>query len=70
MMTIEFGGNALPTGNKKRISPHSSLGFVSPEQFRLVGERSCGKADHTVTLENSSSFPLSHSLDGGKNSPV
>jgi len=26
-----------------RVRPHSSLGFLSPEQFRLVGEKGCGK---------------------------
>ena len=51
------------------VRPHSSLGFLSPELFRMAGETSCGKAGRSATLENSSSFPLSHSLDGGDNSP-
>ena len=35
-----------------------------------AGDGGCGKGGRSATLENSSSFPLSHSLDGGKNSPV
>ena len=35
-----------------------------------AGGRGCGKGGRSATLENSSSFPLSLSLDGGKNSPV
>jgi putative transposase len=50
------------------VRPHSSLGNRTPEQFRLAGEKGCGKAGHCVTLENSTSFPLSHSHDGGDNS--
>ena len=50
------------------VRPHSSLGFLSPELFRMAGETSCGKAGRCATLENSSSFPLSHSHDGGDNS--
>ena len=50
------------------VRPHSSLGFLSPELFRMAGETSCGKAGRSATLENSSSFPLSHSHDGGDNS--
>lgn len=49
------------------VRPHSSLGNRTPEQFRLAGERGCGKDGHFVTLENSSSFPLSHSHDDGDN---
>jgi putative transposase len=50
------------------VRPHSSLGNRTPEQFRLAGARGCGKDGHCVTLENSSSFPLSHSHGGGDNS--
>jgi putative transposase len=50
------------------VRPHSSLGNRTPEQFRLAGEKGCGKDGHVVTLENSSSFPLSHSHDSGDNS--
>ncbi len=35
------------------VRPHSSLGFLTPEQFRAAGEVGPGK------VENSSSFPLS-----------
>ena len=35
-----------------------------------AGDGGCGKVGRSATLENSSSFPLSHSLDGGKHSPV
>ena len=35
-----------------------------------AGDGACGTGGRSATLENSSSFPLSHSLDGGKNSPV
>ena len=47
------------------IRPHSSLGFLSPEQSRMAGETGCGKAGRSATLENSTSFPLPHSLNGG-----
>jgi putative transposase len=50
------------------VRPHSSLGNRTPEQFRLAGAKGCGKDGHFVTLENSSSFPLSHSHDGDDNS--
>ena len=57
-----------------RVRPHSSLGFLSPEQFRLVGEKGYGKAGRSAlensTLKNASSFPLSHSHDGGDNQPT
>jgi putative transposase len=46
------------------VRPHSSLGNCTPEQFRLAGGRGCGKDGHFVTLENSPSFPLSHSHHG------
>ena len=51
------------------VRPHSSLGFLSPEQSRMAGETGCGKDGRSATLENSTSFPLSHSHDGGDNSP-
>ena len=35
-----------------------------------AGDGGCGKGGRPATLGNSKSFPLSHSLDGGKNSPV
>ena len=41
------------------IRPHSSLGFFSPEQFRLAGERGSGKAGRFTTEEHASSDPLS-----------
>jgi putative transposase len=50
------------------VRPHSSLGNRTPEQFRLAGEKGCGKDGHCVTLENSSSFPLSHSHHHDDNS--
>ena len=49
------------------VRPHSSLGFLTPEQFRAAGDGGCGKAGPSGSLENSSSFPLSHSLDDGDN---
>jgi putative transposase len=52
------------------VRPHSSLGNQTPEQFRLAGEKGCGKDGPYGTLENSSSFPLSHSLDGEDNSSL
>ena len=51
------------------VRPHRSLGFLSPEQFRMAGETGCGKAGRSATLENSQSFPLSPSHDGGDNFP-
>jgi len=50
------------------VRPHSSLGYRSPEQFRLACENGCGKDGRDAALENSSSFPLSHILDDGDNS--
>jgi putative transposase len=55
------------------VRPHSSLRNQTPEQFRLAGEKGSGKVGHKTALENStlknaSSFPLSHSHDGGDNS--
>jgi putative transposase len=50
------------------VRPHSSLGYRSPEQFRLASENGCGKDGHEAALENSSSFPLSYILDDGDNS--
>ena len=35
------------------VRPHSSLGFLSPGQFRMVGETGCGKVGRSATLENS-----------------
>ena len=46
-----------------RVRPHSALGSVSPEEFRLAGETGGGKAGRCATLENSPTFPLSHRLD-------
>ena len=51
-----------------RVRPHSSLGYLPPEQFRLAGEKGYGKDGRRTALENSSSFPLSHSHDDGDNS--
>ena len=44
--------------------PHSSLGFLTPEQFRAAGEIGCGKVGPSGTLENSLSFPLFPSRSG------
>jgi putative transposase len=57
------------------VRPHSSLGNQPPEQFRATGGKGYGKASHKTALENStlkdaSSFPLSHSHDGGDNSSL
>jgi putative transposase len=52
------------------VRPHSSLGNRTPEQFRLAGEKGYGKDGHSVTLENSTSFPLSHSHGGGDTSSI
>ncbi len=41
-----------------RVRPHSALGSVSPEKFRLAGETGRGKAGRCATLENSPNFPL------------
>ena len=49
------------------VRPHSSLGLLTPEPFRAAGDGGCGKAGPSGSLENSSSFPLSHSLDDGDN---
>ena len=51
------------------VRPHSSLGFLSPEQFRMAGKTDCGNAGRSAALENSSSFPLSHSHNGVDSSP-
>ena len=40
------------------VRPHSLLGFLTPERFRAAGDKCCGKAGPSGTLENSSSFPL------------
>lgn len=49
------------------VRPHSSLGNRTPEQFRLAGEKGCGKEENSP-LKNAPSFPLSHSHDDGDNS--
>ncbi len=51
-----------------RVRPHSSLGYQTPEQFRLASETGTGKDGHSVTLENSPSFPLSQNPDCDDNS--
>jgi putative transposase len=51
-----------------RVRPHSSLGYLPPEQFRLAGGTGCGKDGRGTALENSSSFPLFNSLDDVDNS--
>ena len=33
------------------VRPHSSLGFLSPEQFRMAGETGCGKDGRSATLD-------------------
>lgn len=43
--------------------PHSALNYRTPTQARLDWEEGCGKAGRCASLENSSSFPLSHSPD-------
>ena len=47
------------------IRPHSGIDNMSPVEFREKsdGARGCGKAGRSATLENSASFPLSHSHD-------
>lgn len=42
-----------------RGRPHSALGFVSLEQFRLAGDTGCDKAGCYATLENYPNFPQS-----------
>ncbi len=41
------------------VRPHSSLGFLTPEQFRRAADGGCGQAGPSGILENSSSFSLS-----------
>ena len=43
--------------------------FSVPSSFRMAGETGCGKDGCSATLENSTSFPLSHIHDGGDKSP-
>ena len=50
------------------VRPHSSLGYRTPQEFRLAGENRWGKDGRDAALENSSSFPLSHIPDDGDNS--
>lgn len=51
-----------------RVRPHSALGYRTPEQFRLAGEKGYGKDGRGAALENPSGFPLSHSHDHEKSS--
>jgi putative transposase len=47
------------------VRPHRGIGNVSPAEFRQksAGAKGCGKDGRFASLENSSSFPLSHSHD-------
>ncbi len=40
-----------------RVRPHSALGYISPQQFRLGGKTGYGKDGRCATLENSPNFP-------------
>ena len=50
------------------VRPHSSLGFRSPEQFRLAIERAPDKASRSAILETTANGPLSPSHHDGYNS--
>ena len=47
------------------VRPHSSLGFRSPEQFRLAIERAPDKASRSAILETTANGPLSSSHHDG-----
>ena len=49
------------------VRPHSSLGFLSPERFRLADEGNCGQDGRSAPWDTSSRFPLSHRSNGGYN---
>ncbi len=49
-----------------RGRPHSALQHRTPEEVRQEWEESNGKDGSWGALENSPSFPLSHSPDDGK----
>ena len=48
------------------VRPHSAIGQISPVEYRneTAGDMGCGKDGRFASLENSPSFPLSHSHDG------
>lgn len=50
------------------VRPHSSLGFLSPEQFRRAGERGTGHAGRAALLKKMANGPLSPNQHGGYNS--
>ena len=50
------------------VRPHSSLGFRSPEQFRVAIERAPDKAGRAAILETTANGPLSSSHHDGYNS--
>ena len=52
------------------VRPHSALGFLSPEQFRLASERGTGNACRAALLEKTAHGPLSSSQHGGYNSVI
>ena len=51
------------------VRPHSSLGFLSPERFRLAGEKDWGKDGRSAPWEISSSFSLPPSSNDGYTFP-
>ena len=52
------------------VRPHSSLGFLSPEQFRRAGERGAGQAGRSASVAKPGNDPLSPSQHGGYNSSI
>ena len=52
------------------VRPHSALGFLSPEQFRLADEREVGQAGRSALLEQTSNDLLSPSHHEGYNSAI
>ncbi len=52
------------------VRPHSSLGFLSPEEFRLAGERDVDKAGRSASLTKTANGPLSPSHPEGYNSVI
>ena len=49
------------------VRPHRSLGFLSPERFRLADEGTWGQDGRFAPWDPSSRFPLSHRSNGGYN---
>jgi len=52
------------------VRPHSSLGFLSPEQFRRAGERSTGQAGRSANVAKPGNGPLSPNQHEGYNSVI